>query len=172
MRKGYTILPEDCPEFLNDSYLKYSLTMNSIESTDKPSIASPLFIIDNSVVEILTGSIPVESALLSTRQEALPSGIFKAAQESDEVEYEIKVDFEKSKETYEMIGIEKEQSEIARIDSIGQYMYEITTESSKYTAKCATVDENIYIVLSDTGDIYSVDRSCIVRKQNDRRLEE
>ncbi|KAI5188777.1 hypothetical protein NEMIN01_0145 [Nematocida minor] len=172
MHMGYTLLPEESPEKLNDAFLSYSLITNSIEPTEKPSIASPMFLIDSSVVEILTGGVHIESALGCGMQEIASPSDLEREKNTDEVEYEVSIDFTALEREYEMIGVDKEHSEVSSIGHAGQYMYEITAGEEKYIAKCATVDENVYVVFSEEGQIYSIDKSCTVRKQSDRRLEE
>ncbi|KAI5159182.1 hypothetical protein NEAUS03_0095 [Nematocida ausubeli] len=172
MHMGYLLLPEEQTELLNDTALSYSLATNAIESIDKPAISNPLFIFDNSMIEILTSNVNIESALYPTEEDLVGVDIPKDTKECDEIEYKVEIDFTKIGEEYELIGIEKEQSDVMQINSIGQYLYEVSADNAKYVTKCATVDDNLYIVLTDTGTAYSIDKSCVVRKQNDRRLED
>ncbi|OAG33046.1 hypothetical protein NEIG_00864 [Nematocida sp. ERTm5] len=173
IRMGYLLLPEETTEVLNDAFLNYSLAMNRSTTFDKPSISNPLFIFDNPMLEILTGDILIESALHPTEETLASINTQKTSQDSDEIEYKVEINFDALQEEYAMIGIEMEQNNIDQISSIGQYLYEVTIDDeTKYITKCATVDDNLYIALTDTGTVYSIDKSCIVRKQNDRRLEE
>ncbi|KAH9386334.1 uncharacterized protein NEMAJ01_1230 [Nematocida major] len=171
MRKGYTLLPEEELESLCDSNTSHVLAVNSIELGKKTPIALPLFVADEAAVDMVAGSVPIDDALCALAQD-VAGGSAQKGYSSDEIEYTLEIDLASIQERYEMIGIEKEESEVDKIDRAGQYIYEITADSAKYIAKCATVDNNSYIVLSDEGNIYSINQSCTVRKPSDKRLEE
>lgn len=170
---GYILLPEEEPTSLNDSFLGYSLTMNNMQETGKPSIASPLFLVDSSIVEIVTADIAIDCMLSSIGEEAGGKQPGEDALTGDEIEYEVVVDFKNIEKEYDMVGVDREQNNVSSIEEAGQYAYRVTAgEEATYIAKCAAIDENTYIVLSDAGIVYSIGKSCTVRKQGDKRLEE
>lgn len=170
---GYVVLPEEETRRINDAFLSYGLIMNSMEETERPSIASLLFLIDNSIVEIGMGDIAVDHIIQSTGDKVSSKQDSDGLGIAEEIEYEITVDFKSIEREYDMIGVDKEPEEVYSIKETGQYMYEIEAQGEdKYMAKCAAVDENSYIVLSDSRAVYRIGSACTVRKQSDKRLEE
>lgn len=163
---GYTLLPSEDIPCMNDNMLLYEMESRYLPEGVIDILGTPVVALPNEIVESLTESIDVRSALAPSPPPVSVEPVADAAVSSsdEEVEFEIPIQWLPTG-SHEMVSLETPVQDIQTMtqDQAGG-TYEATTEDGRVLRlACSSVDSSQYIILAQDRSTYCVQRTASIR---------